>query len=212
MACVLEVGLNLRVGPQQGNDQSIIPAWPGSVARVVHYPRTMCLWLKVTFNNMIDQEVCRFSCYWILCAWSQGQLPTFSREFEDFKKSTRYSLVNFEDIDKLYLLCALFGPAIVNLATEDNLILSNLNPNRATWSQRLTTSCFMFSASDAILHLTERGNQNYLLQLLVIKYTFVTECLLIGDFSSTQRWHFRSSAVIPLSQTVQNYCWCCSNK
>ena len=45
---------------------------------------------------------------------------------------------------------------------------------------------------------------------VVIKFTFIRECLLIGDFSSTQRWHFRSSAVIPLSQTVQNYCWFCS--
>ena len=163
MACVLEVGLNLRVGSQQGNDQVIIPAWPGRVARVVHYPRTMCLWFKVTFN--VFRRFVAFPALCFLCAWSQGQLPTFSREFEDFKKSTRYSLVNFEDIYKLYLLCALFGPAIVNLATEDNLILSNLNPNRATWSQRLTTSCFMFSASDAILLFTERGNQNYLLQL-----------------------------------------------
>ena len=29
---------------------------------------------------------------------------------------------------------------------------SNLNPNLATWSQRLTTSCLMFKASEAILN------------------------------------------------------------
>ena len=85
-------------------------------------------------------------------------LPTFSREIKDFKKSTRYSLVNFEYIDKLYLLCALLlGPTIVKLVAADVLRSSNLNPNLATWSHRLTTSCFIFRASDAILLLTERG-------------------------------------------------------
>ena len=41
MARVLEVGLDLCVGPQQRNDQVIIPTWPGRVALVVHYPETM---------------------------------------------------------------------------------------------------------------------------------------------------------------------------
>ena len=40
------------------------------------------------------------------------QLPTFSREFKDFEKSTWYSLVDFVNIDELYLLNALFGPEI----------------------------------------------------------------------------------------------------
>ena len=116
-------------------------------------------------------------------------LPTFSREIKDFKKSTRYSLVNFEYIDKLYLLCALFGPRIVKLATADVLRSSNLNPNRPTWSHRLTTSCFIFRASDAILLLTEQGEvlRTLVFITLDIKFTFVTEYLLIGDFSSTQR-------------------------
>ena len=90
--------------------------------------------------------------YLYLCAML---LPTFSREIKDFKKSTRYSLINFEYVDKLYLLCALFGPTNVKLATVDDIRSSNLNPNRATWSHRLTTSCFIFRASEAILLFTK---------------------------------------------------------
>ena len=97
--------------------------------------------------------MCSGGLYAYCCAML---LPTFSREIKDFKESTRYSLVNFEYIDKLYLLCALFGPTKVKLVAADDVRSSNLNPNLATWSHRLTTSCFIFRASDAILLLTER--------------------------------------------------------